>query len=207
MLTVSKILRSQGLISQNPVGLLFRNLHKEAIQVAWKKPEFGWTKLNFDGSLKGKTGKASIGGVFRNHNADFLLGYAESIGKTTSTIAELAALRRGLELVLENGWGNVWVEGDAKTLIEIIEQRRRVKCAEVQRHLNRINLIMPEIKVWKGTHIYREGNRAADKFAQMGHHLKKPRIWRDVPPKEVLRIMHEDAEGKVFVRQRSVYSD
>lgn len=187
---------------QNPIRLLLlRNWHKEPIPVAWEKPEIGWTKLNFDGSCKSR-GKSSIGGVFRNHKAEFLLGYAESIGRSTSTIAELAALRRGLELVLENGWTDVWLEGDAKTLVDIIVQRRQVKCAEVQRYVRHINLVIPKLNNCMVTHIYREGNRVADKFAQIGHQLVKPRIWCNIPPNEVLRMVHEDAEGKIILRRR-----
>ncbi|KAB1227763.1 hypothetical protein CJ030_MR1G028910 [Morella rubra] len=189
-------------LMQNQVRLLLRSWHKEAIPVAWEKPEVGWTKLNFDGSSKGKAGKASIGGVFRNHKAEFLLGYAESIGTASSTIAEVAALRRGLELVLENGWNDVWLEGDYKTLIDIIVKRRQVKSAEMQRHVSDINLIIPELKNCRVTHVYREGNRAADKLAQIGHRLDKPRVWRHTPPDEVVDIVHEDAEGKVVLRRR-----
>ncbi|CAB4306350.1 unnamed protein product [Prunus armeniaca] len=94
------------------------------IYAAFMQTKIGWTKLNFDGSSKGKAGKGSIGGLFRNHKADFLLGYAEPIGRANSIIAELAALRRGLELVLENGWSDVWLKGDAKTLLQIMAQRR-----------------------------------------------------------------------------------
>ncbi|KAK6932466.1 Ribonuclease H domain [Dillenia turbinata] len=100
----------------------------------------GWRKLNFDGSSKARLGKASIGGVFRDHNAEFLLGYAESIGRTSSTVAELIALR--------------------------------------------------------------EGNEAADKFAQMGHRLKTPRVWHHVCPDEVLPFVLDDAEGKIILRKR-----
>lgn len=82
--------------------------------MTWEKPKIGWTKLNFDGSSEGKAGKASIGGLFRNHKADLLLGYAEPIGRANSMIAELAALRRGLELVLENGWSNVWLGSEGR---------------------------------------------------------------------------------------------
>ncbi|OMO65024.1 Equilibrative nucleoside transporter [Corchorus olitorius] len=175
------------------------NLHKEPIPVSWERPEIGWTKLNFDGSCKGRACKGSIGGVFRNHKAEFLLGYAEPIGRTNSVIAELAALRRGLDLVLENGYTNVWLESDAKTLVDIIVQKRQVKNAELGRHLHHINLIIPEINNCIVTHIYREGNRAADKLAQIGHQLQKPQIWWHIPPNEVLRIMHEDAEVEGFL--------
>ena len=203
MLDLVNILRCQKLV-QTPVSQLIRYFHKEPIPVAWKKPGVGWTKLNFDGSCKCESGKASIGGVVRNHNAEFLLGYAESIGRANSTIAELTALRRGLELVLENGWNDIWLEGDAKTLVEIIVQKRQVRCMEVQEHISSINSILPGFNNCIVSHIYREGNRAADKFAQMGHHLDKPRIWRDIPPDDVLAIVNEDAQGKPVLRRKGI---
>lgn len=202
MLYISRILGYERVIHK-PFQRLLRNWHKERlIPVAWEKPKIGWTKLNFDGSCKCKTGKSSIGGIFRNHEAEFLLGYAESIGKTNSTIAELTALSRGLELIIENGWNDVWLEGDSKSLVDVIVTKRVVRCKEVQKQISHINLLIPEIKSCIITHIFREGNRAADKFAQMGHHLKEPQIWRDSPPNQVLRIVNEDAEGKTFFRRR-----
>ncbi|KAJ6706954.1 hypothetical protein OIU85_027321 [Salix viminalis] len=154
--------------SRNPSPWFHQELARGPIPVSWKRPRIGWTKLNFDGSCKGKAGEASIGGLFRNHEAEFLLGYAESIGRATSTAAELAALRRGLELVLENGWSNVWLEGDSKSLVDIIVKRRRVRCKEAQKQVSRINLIMPELENCVVTHVFREGNRAADKLASIG---------------------------------------
>lgn len=185
-----------------PFRVLANKWHKEAIKVTWEKPEKGWTKLNYDGSCMCKTGKSSIGGIFRDHNAEFLLGYAESIGQSNSTVAELAALVRGLEIVQENGWTHIWLEGDSKSLVDIIAKRKEVKCRQVQMQVERINLIIPEMENCIVTHIYREGNRAADKFAQMGHQLKKPQIWRHIPPNQLLRIVDEDAQGKTFLRRR-----
>ena len=204
MLTLSKILGCQRLIKNpvGPVGLLSRNWHENAIQVAWEKPQIGWTKLNFDGSCKCSSGRASIGGVIRDHNAVFLLGYAESIGHTTSTIAEMAALRRGLELILENGWSQVWLEGDLQSLVEIIMQGRRVRSAEAQKQVSHIKLLIPELDNFLITHIYREGNRVAHTFAQMGHRLKHPQIWRHIPNEVLRNILRENAEGKIVYRKR-----
>ncbi|CAA0835964.1 Unknown protein [Striga hermonthica] len=192
-----------GIFRDYKAGFLLGQWHKEAINVTWARPEHGWTKLNYDGSCKCKTGKSSIGGIFRDHNAGFLLGYAESIGQSNSTLAELAALVRGLEIVLENGWSDVWLEGDSKGIVDIITRKKGViRCAQVRAHVARVNLMVPEIKNCVFTHTFREGNRAADKFAQMGHKLKRPQVWRHVPPNEVLRIVNEDAEGKTFLRRR-----
>ncbi|KAM5588449.1 hypothetical protein ABKV19_006739 [Rosa sericea] len=185
--------------------LVLRNYRKEPIPVTWEKPRIGWKKLNFDGSSKGKSGKATIGGVIRNHKAEFLLGFAESIGEANSTIAEVTALRRGLEFVLENEWSHVWLEGDAKAILDVIRKRKqmnKIRCKEVQRHVSHINSIIPKLDDCIISHVYREGNRAADKLAQLGHQQDEPRIWRYIPPDEVVAIVHEDAEGKIVIRRR-----
>ncbi|KAF9683489.1 hypothetical protein SADUNF_Sadunf04G0018900 [Salix dunnii] len=199
MLSFTNISRCQTRILERPARGFIRNLHRGDIPVSWKRPQIGWTKLNFDGSCKGAAGEASIGGLFRNHKAEFLLGYAESIGTTTSTVAELAALRRGLELVLENGWSNVWLEGDSKSSVDIILKRQRVRSKEAQRQVSRINLIMPELENCVLTHVFREGNRAADKLASIGHQMQKPKIWRHIPPDDILWILQEDAKGSDLI--------
>lgn len=200
MSTIFRIFRNK--LEQSPFRVFIRKLHKNpAIEVSWKKPEIGWTKLNFDGSCKWETGNASIGGVVRDHNAEFLLGYAEPIGKTNSSVAEFVALERGLELVLENDYTDVWLEGDYQTLVEIISQKRDVKCVEIQKRVSSISLLLPEFRNCFVTHVYRQGNRVADKFAQIGHHLERLRVWH-VPPSEIMRIVNEDADGKVILRMR-----
>nr|GMC66364.1 Ribonuclease H [Ipomoea batatas] len=58
-------------IGGGAVQVVVRNWHKKReVEVAWEKPEVGWTKHNFDGSCKWKIGKSSTGGVFRNHEAN-----------------------------------------------------------------------------------------------------------------------------------------
>jgi hypothetical protein len=84
----------------------------------------------------------------------------------------------------------------------VIVKGRQVRCAEVQRHVSDINLIILELDNCIVSHVYREGNRAADKFAQIGHHMENPRVWRHNPPDEVLEIVHEDAQGKIVLRRR-----
>ncbi|KAL1195153.1 putative ribonuclease H protein [Cardamine amara subsp. amara] len=201
MLAFTKMARFQGLLQTRATILLIRNYHKQHVEVVWKKPKIGWTKLNFDGS-RGREGQASIGGIFRNHKAEFLLGYSESIGEATSTMAEFAALKRGLELVLENGWTNLWLEGDAKIIVDIIAKRGRLRCEETIKHVNYINVVMPGLSNCVLSHVYREGNRAADKLAKLGHQFQDPKVWRVQPPDIVLPIMHDDARGKIILRTK-----
>lgn len=102
------------------------------------------------------------------------------------------------------GARHVWLEGDAKVIVDVIKKRKqmkKIKCEEVQKHVSHINSIIRKLNDCIVSHIYWEGNRAADKFAQMGHWYQKPQIWEHIPPHQVLSIMDEDAEGKVLFRK------
>ncbi|CAN6215888.1 unnamed protein product [Urochloa humidicola] len=162
----------------------------------WRKPEAGRLKLNFDGSSKHASRHASIGGVYRDHEGEFVLGYAERIGNATSSVAELAALRRGLELAVANGWRSVWIEGDAKTVVDVVRSRARVRAREDLRLCGEIEALLPMIDDMTVSHVRREGNRVAHGFAKLGHGATCPRVWRGVPPDEVRRFLQRDAEGK-----------
>lgn len=163
---------------------------------AWRKPEAGRLKLNFDGSSKHASRRASIGGVYRDHEGGFVLGYAERIGTATSSVAELAALRRGLELAVDNGWRSVWIEGDAKTVVDAVRSRARVRAEEDRRLCGEIEALLPMIDDVSVSHVHHRGNRVAHGFAKLGHGEARPRVWRDVPPDEVLMFLRRDAEGK-----------
>jgi len=165
---------------------------------AWRKPEAGRLKLNFDGSSKLASRRASIGGVYRDHEGAFVLGYAERIGTATSSVAELAALRRGLELAVANGWRRVWIEGDARAVVDAVRRRARVRAEEDRRLCGEIADLLPLLDLDDMTvsHVRRAGNRVAHGFAQLGHGEARPRVWRGAPPDEVLRLLQRDAEGK-----------
>ncbi|KAJ4757743.1 hypothetical protein LUZ62_068118 [Rhynchospora pubera] len=178
-------------ISRQSVYLSTRYSHHNAEPPKWKKPERGCVKLNFDGSSRTK--KASIGGVYRNHEGAFLLGYSERIEKATSCVAELIAVKRGLELALENGWLNVWIEGDAKFVVDLLLKPTRVKSKEHVKHASEIRMLASLLDHFDASHISRKGNKVADKLAKLGYDINKPTIWSDVPTADVARLLCDDA--------------
>jgi ribonuclease HI len=112
-------------------------------------------------------------------------------------VAELAALRRGLELAVANGWRSVWVEGDAMAVVDAVRSRARVRVRAPEDlrlfgEIEKLLLLLDDMSV---SHVRRGGNRVAHGFAKLGHGAARPRVWRDVPPDEVLRLLQRDAEG------------
>ena len=75
-----------------------RNNHLVVKQVSWEKPDPGWLKLNTDGSLSGSVGTTAGGGLIRDEFGNWVIGFSRKIGRTDSFIAELWALRDGLQL-------------------------------------------------------------------------------------------------------------
>jgi hypothetical protein len=57
------------------------------IEVCRQPPLTDWLKCNINGAAVGYPGNASCGGVFRNDSAEFIFGFAEPLGLTTSSFA------------------------------------------------------------------------------------------------------------------------
>ncbi|KAJ3679423.1 hypothetical protein LUZ60_017434 [Juncus effusus] len=171
-----------------------RNWHRNPNVPKWKKPEKGIIKLNFDGASKTNTKKASIGGVYRNHEGVFLLGYSEHIGKATSSVAELVAAKRGLEIAVKNGFLDVWIEGDAKFVVDMLNKPGKIRTKDHLMHVEEIRVLISMLNCFNASHIYRKGNKVADKLSKIGYTTKKPKLWRNVPPTEIERFLCEDAK-------------
>ncbi|KAJ7947425.1 Ribonuclease H protein [Quillaja saponaria] len=70
--------------------------------ISWSKPETGYIKVNFDGVVLTSQLRAGCGGVFRNKNGDWLLGFHMNLGCCSSKVAELEGIRAGLLIARNN---------------------------------------------------------------------------------------------------------
>ncbi|MBA0596587.1 hypothetical protein Gorai_013402, partial [Gossypium raimondii] len=87
---------------------------------SWSPPETGWFKLNSDGVVSIIGQSASIGGVLRDSNANWLRGYTMSFDKKLAFKVEIRAMLEGLFITWEKGLRKVEVECDNTLLIELI---------------------------------------------------------------------------------------
>ena len=86
--------------------------------IRWEKPRAGWITLNPNGSVASNLGPAGGGGLVRDENGDWVMGFARRIGNTSSYLAELWALRDGLQLCLQINAQSVVIELDAKAIVD-----------------------------------------------------------------------------------------
>ena len=80
----------------------------------------GWFKLNTDGSSLGNPGLAGGGSVIRNHLGEWVGGFSQAIGFTTSVQVELRALKDSLLLAIDLGILNLEIEIDSLMVVELI---------------------------------------------------------------------------------------
>lgn len=68
------------------------------ISISWLPPHDPFIKLNTDESVQENPVSAGAGGLMRYVNGYWIWGYSMYIGNTTSTQAELWAVRQGLSI-------------------------------------------------------------------------------------------------------------
>ncbi|KAF7835740.1 ribonuclease H [Senna tora] len=172
---------------------------KDGQLISWCRPDQGHIKLNTDGSSIGNPGPAGVGGLFRDSNGKWLCGFSGSIGKQTNMSAELMAIKHGLLLGLQRGFGDLIVEVDCLEAINLIKNE------DISRH--QLGSLIQDIRAISNSfakislkHVYREANHCADGLAKMGSQNNLPYTVWESPPSAINLAVLADSSGVSFPR-------
>ncbi|PSR99976.1 HVA22-like protein [Actinidia chinensis var. chinensis] len=163
----------------------------------WKKPKFGWTKLNADGSVD--RDNTSFGGLFRDYKGDPICAYVSKAPIDDVFFVELWAIWRGLVLAVGLGIKVIWVESDSLSVVKTINKKqsygsRAASCLE------HIWELLKKFDKYKVSHSWREANRAADHLAKMDVGGSDVVLWPDNFPDRLHNIINDDAQGRWYRR-------
>ncbi|XP_057770894.1 uncharacterized protein LOC130990686 [Salvia miltiorrhiza] len=134
------------------------------IEVYWWPPAVSWMKVNTDGSAHGAPGSIAAGGVFRDSWGWVRGCFHFKGGRGFAFEAELLAVIHAISIAHNRGWFSLWVEADSEYMVRLLQERS-------------MDVPWRFIGLWKQaimkisdfnmqvSHIYREGNRAADIMA------------------------------------------
>ncbi|KAL0285737.1 UNVERIFIED_CONTAM: putative ribonuclease H protein [Sesamum calycinum] len=122
-----------------------------------------WVKLNTDGASKGNPSVARARGIARDYEGKVILAFSEPIRFTNNMVVEMHVVLRGLGIYLERvflKFGLNWM-----LFMSFISYYRQVRGAwYIQNMLQHIQIYLKQMEV-RISHIFREGNQAADYFA------------------------------------------
>ncbi|KAK7321280.1 hypothetical protein VNO77_31765 [Canavalia gladiata] len=164
----------------------------------WTKPEFGWTKLNTDGSIHRAT--ASFGGLLRDYKGEPICAFVSKAPQGDIFLVELWAIWRGLVLSSGLGIKAIWVESDSMSVVKTVN-KRQPSCPKADSCLKKIWKLIKKFDKYQISHSWRETNRAADHLAKMVLWGNDVVLWPvDFPP-ILCNIIKDDAKGKKYIRR------
>lgn len=164
----------------------------------WKRPGFGWTKLNTDGSVDPEN--AGFGGLLRDHRGSPICAFVSKALGDDIFLVELWAVWRGLVLALGLGIKVIWVESDSLSVVKTINKKQPFS-PKAASCVNHIWALLKKFEKYKVSHSWRETNRAADHLAKMAILGGDMVFWPNEFPESLRNIIKDDAEGKIYRRR------
>lgn len=160
----------------------------------WEKPNTGWMKLNMDGSSIGNLGMAGGGGVIRDEEGNWVIGYARKIGSANSFQAELWTLRDVLFMCLQPHSQAVIIEMDAKAIIDAFSHQNNSNSI-ISSLIDDCRQLVTQIPQSRFRHVYSKANKCADYLAKLGSSMDVDFAVFSSPPEDTLSIFEADCRG------------
>ncbi|KAF7829792.1 putative calcium-binding protein CML44 [Senna tora] len=126
--------------------------------------------VNTDGSHKPDTDSISCGGVMRDHNGNWVKGFAKKLGKGGVLQAELWSILTGLQILKDMNMDKVIFEVDSMLAVHLVLN----DCNQTHplfSLVQRIRRLMEDFWNVNLVHTFRESNRLADTLASQAHYL------------------------------------
>ncbi|KAK8996274.1 hypothetical protein V6N11_076514 [Hibiscus sabdariffa] len=79
---------------------------------SWFRPGLGQVYLNVDGAVNLSTEIGSIGGLIRDNEGNWIMGFKQILGSTSIFNAELWAIYTGLKLAWDNSFERIILQSD-----------------------------------------------------------------------------------------------
>jgi ribonuclease HI len=164
---------------------LFRiNIHHSRVpvlkEICWQPPIVNWIKCNIDGASNGNPGLSSCGGIFRDHEANFIYAFAEPLGISTSYVAEICGAMRAIEIASQHNWQNLWIESDSTLVVDAIKNPGKPVAWQLRNRWKNAMVLFRQMNCVI-THIYKEGNQVADSLANQGLSIASIAFWNETP--------------------------
>ncbi|KAF5481662.1 hypothetical protein F2P56_002299, partial [Juglans regia] len=133
----------------------------------WEPPAWRYLKANFDASFNKEKGSTGGGVVIRDSDGSVqavLTTYKDHISSALQ--AESTALLRAMELCYELGFNQVCFEGDAKTVVDVVNSKR-VDKSWLGQLTEDMQQMMKHNQAWRLNFAYRLANKAAHMIAKL----------------------------------------
>ncbi|GLT78375.1 hypothetical protein SLA2020_499130 [Shorea laevis] len=168
--------------------------HKSVVNIRWHPPPSGFIKLNTDSFALSNPSQSSAGGVFRDEFGNWISGFSQKVGLSTSLSAEMWAIRDGLKIAIDKGFYNLILETDCKVVVLLLNSTisQFHSLGTLISDCRNLLALFHEVEVH---HVLQEANAAADCLAKMGAHSNSSFVMLDECPTALRFILYADVIG------------
>ncbi|KAL4377801.1 hypothetical protein GQ457_02G014870 [Hibiscus cannabinus] len=182
-----------GLRDNGRLRLSGVELSTENRNVVWCKPPHGWCKLNFDGAVCRNSKMASCGGVLRDVDGRWLMGYSKRLGVCSILDSKLWGLLEGLLSVWSLRIHYLVVETDSMDAYCILTESS-IACGGSTLVPYILELLSRPWEV-RMSHVKKGGNALADCMAKVAP-VSDFIVHRYLDPSlDCIHIIEEEAAG------------
>ncbi|KAE8728983.1 hypothetical protein F3Y22_tig00004035pilonHSYRG00077 [Hibiscus syriacus] len=159
----------------------------------WKAPDLGWICMNVDGAIASTTSYGSVGGVFRDHEGSWILGFNKPIGIMKPLQAELWAILTDLQLAWDHGFELLQIQTDSLEAVHLLDKSDATSSSmSLVRSIDKLRR-----RAWVTNLLWipRRNNSLADAIAKATDINNASITVFDEPPSEFLDFLDSDKPG------------
>lgn len=134
--------------------------------IKWNLSPPGFVKLNVDGSFLERSLVTGSGGILRSETGEWITGFSSCEGAGNPLLAELLAIKHGLNLAWEGGFRNIICETDSQEAVQLIHATSPHALHVFADTMEQILDLMQRSWLVEMHHVFREANACADFLAR-----------------------------------------
>ncbi|KAH1113745.1 hypothetical protein J1N35_007123 [Gossypium stocksii] len=155
-----------------------------------------WAYLFTDGAVAKASGNAAAGGVVRDRDGNWILGFTHYLGRCSPLEAEFWGILDGILIVLDKGHKRVKIQTDNLEVVKTLNMEGNVDSGITL--LTRIKRTLQSEGQWEVKHVPRECNLVADHLAKISLSWQTPLQVFEVPPDGVVLVIRQEKLFSVF---------
>ncbi|MBA0702429.1 hypothetical protein Goari_022817 [Gossypium aridum] len=146
-----------------------------------------WVFLSTDGAVARDSGYVATGGVARDHDGNWRVGFTCFLGVCSPFEAKVWGILDGILILLNKGYKRVINLTDNLEVVQILSDLHLKDSGIIV--LRRTQCIMRAEGMWKIQHIPRNRNLVADRLAKLSLNWKSSLQIFNEAPKEIIDLL------------------
>ncbi|KAG8497788.1 hypothetical protein CXB51_007049 [Gossypium anomalum] len=156
-----------------------------------------WVSLHTDGAMVRDSGYAASGGMARDKEGNWIVGFSRFLGVCSPFEVELWGVLNGILILLNKGYRQILILSDN---LEVVKSLSVLDLEESGiTNLRRTQRIMKTEGKWIVRHIPRAQNLVEDHLAKFGLNWKSSLHVFNEAPKEVIDLLKKDKDNGCFM--------